>query len=255
MSDSQADLFPVIEHDHQGDVIPQRAKDGYVNATALCKAASRSWNDYARLATTRAFLDVLSTETGMTLAELIISIKGGVPSQQGTWVHPHIAINLGQWLSPDFAVKVSTWVTEWMTGGPKVVERLPYHLRRYVANMTNVPRGHFSVLQELTYGLVAPMEAQGYTLPESLVPDISEGRMFASWLWSNAINPNDFPDYRHVYEDGRVVQARAYPNDLLSKFRDHFNEVWLPERSLSCVQEKDPTALPYIHNILPKAEE
>ena len=83
---------------------------------------------------------------------------------------------------------------EWISGGPKVVERLPYHLRRYVANMTAIPRTHFSMLQELTYGLIAPMEAQGYTLPENMVPDISEGRMFSKWLRDKGIDPEQVSD-------------------------------------------------------------
>ena len=35
--------LPFIEHEHKGVSIPQRAKDGYVNATAMCKAAGKIW--------------------------------------------------------------------------------------------------------------------------------------------------------------------------------------------------------------------
>ena len=50
-------------------------------------------------------------------AALIQPLKGGVaPKQQGTWVHPKVAINLAQWLSPQFAVQVSTRVFDWMEG-------------------------------------------------------------------------------------------------------------------------------------------
>lgn len=52
-----------------------------------------------------------------------------------------------------------------------------------------MPRTHFSILQELSYGLIAPMEAQGYTQPERLVPDISEGRMFSQWLRERGVDP------------------------------------------------------------------
>jgi len=52
---------------------------------------------------------------GNPISELVRIIKGfGV--QQGTWVHPQVAIHLGQWASPKFAVQVSKWVFEWMQG-------------------------------------------------------------------------------------------------------------------------------------------
>lgn len=243
--------LPLIEHEHRGVAVFQRAKDGYVNATAMCKASGKNWADYNRIGPTKAFLTELSSEMGLPITELVQSLSGGTPSMQGTWVHPYVAINLGQWLSPQFSVQVSRWVTEWIAGGPQIVERMPYHLRRYVANMSDVPRTHFSVLQELTFGLIAPMEAQGYTLPDTMVPDISQGRMFAGWLRKErGLDPSSFPTYAHRYEDGRVVQARLYPNELLAAFRDHFQTVWLPQRCRDYFAERDAKALPYIPALL-----
>ncbi len=239
--------LPLIERKHASTIISQRAKDGYINATAMCAAAGRPWGRYWESRTSREFADALSADIGIPISELIQSIKGGNPALQGTWVHPQVAIHLAQWLSPQFAVLVTQWVFEWISGGPKVVERLPYHLRRYVANMAEVPRTHFSILQELTYGLIAPMEARGYTLPERLVPDISEGRMFSKWLRDEkGIDPGKFPTYKHRYEDGRVVDARLYPNTLLAEFRSHFHDVWLPLRAQTYFVDRDPNAVPYL---------
>lgn len=243
--------LPFIEHEHKGVSIPQRAKDGYVNATAMCKAAGKKWADYNRIGPTQAFFTELSSEMGLPITELVQSLTGGIPELQGTWVHPYVAINLGQWLSPQFSVQVSKWVTEWIAGGPQIVERMPYHLRRYVANMSGVPRTHFSILQELTYGLIAPMEAEGYTLPDNMIPDISQGRMFADWLRkTKGLDLSNFPTYSHRYEDGRVVQARLYPNSLLADFRAHFQDVWMPNRCMSYFAERDVKALPYIKILL-----
>ena len=55
--------------------------------------------------------------TGIPVTELVVSRQGGNALEQGTWVHPKVAINLGQWLNPRFAVQVSEWVTEWMMAG------------------------------------------------------------------------------------------------------------------------------------------
>lgn len=168
---------------------------------------------------------------------------------RGTWVHPRVAINLAQWISPQFAVKVTQWVIDWMNGQVPG-GNLPYHLRRYMANMHSVPAGHFSMLNEITIALIAPLEQMGYVLPDNMIPDISEGRMFSKWLRDNGFNPDSMPLYLHVYEDGRAVYARAYPNSLLHHFRRHFVEVWMTTRALPYFGERDPRAIPHLERLL-----
>lgn len=103
--------------------IDQRINDGYINATALCKAAGKRLNNYIRTAETKAFIDELSRDTLKSASELIQVVKGGNPELQGTWVHPYVAINFGQWLSPKFAVQVSKWVFEWMNNDHRYYAR------------------------------------------------------------------------------------------------------------------------------------
>ncbi len=215
----------------------------------MCKAAGKKWNDYYRLGTTIPFVNELSSETGIPATELIQSLRGGEPTLQGTWVHPQVAIHLAQWLSPRFAVRVSKWVADWMSGSVPG-GNLPYHLRRYMANMTNVPAGHFSMLNEMTINLIAPLEQMGYVMPDSMIPDISEGRMFSKWLRDNGHDPDSMPSYSHRYEDGRVVPARAYPNRLLADFRRHFVEVWMAKRSVSYFGERDIQSVAYVERLL-----
>lgn len=246
--------LPYIPHSLEGEVVTQRQKDGYINATAMCKAAGKNWADYYRLGGTKAYLDELSADVGIPISTLIQSFRGTPASLQGTWVHPQIAINLAQWLSPKFAVRVSKWVFDWLSsGGYTKPGTLPYHLRRYVSNQQNVPPGHFSVLNEITLALVAPLEIYGYTLPERLWPDISQGLMFARWLREEkGVDTNQMPTYLHVFEDGRrPVQAKAYPNDFLADFRLHFHNVWLPLRAREYFRGKDPAALTHLPRLLP----
>ncbi|HEU4838520.1 MAG TPA: KilA-N domain-containing protein [Micavibrio sp.] len=241
--------LPLVEYEFEREVICQRVKDGYVNATAMCKAAGKKFNDYSRLTTTGPFVAELSSVTGIPATELIQSVTGGNPKLQGTWVHPQVAIHLAQWLSPKFAVKVTQWVFDWMSG--KVPGgNMPYHLRRYMANLTNVPNGYFSILNEVTLALIAPLEQMGYTLPQSMVPDISLGRMFSGWLRDNGYDPDNMPRYQHHYEDGRVVDARAYPKTLRHKFERYFVEEWMQKKAVGYFKPRDPEALPYIQNLL-----
>lgn len=241
--------LPLVSYEIAEEVIHQRVRDGYVNATAMCKAGDRRFNDYRILRTTTPFLEVLSGSTGIPVDLLISTIMTGPNEMRGTWVHPQVAIHLAQWISPEFAVKVTQWIFDWMSG--KIPGgNLPYHLRRYMANMTAVPNGHFSMLNEMTIALIAPLEHVGYSMPDRMIPDISEGRMFSQWLRANGHDPDSMPSYRHVYEDGRVVNARAYPNRVLEHFRRHFAEVWMSQRAISYFGERDRSAVPYIEKLL-----
>lgn len=256
--DEQLELpLSLIKHEEDGQLIYQRFSDGYVNATAMCKVAGKEWSNYSQLESTKAFLKELSkvekcdikASPKITRTALVYSIQGGRSELQGTWVHPQVAINLGQWLSPKFAVRVSKWILDWMNGKtPK--SSLPYHLRRYMNNANSIPNSHFSILQELYITLIAPLEAQGYVLPENLVPDISEGKIFANWLRSQGINTNKMLTYQHKYEDGRVVNAKLYPAEFLNAFRQHFSRVWLPKRAVKYFQTRDVAILPYLNKIL-----
>lgn len=238
----------LIAHEIETEIVNQRISDGYVNATAMCKLAGKAFAHYMESASTKAFVEELSADVDIPISGLIHSIKGGVPQYQGSWVHPRVALHLAQWLSPKFAVLVSKWILEWMTGGN--TQTLPYHLKRYMANREQIPHTHFSILNEMTFGLIASLESQGYILPENLIPDISEGRMFATWLATKGVDSKRFQRYQHKYEDGRVVEARLYPNSLLAEFRQHFHEIWLPQRAESYFEERDNKAVPFIKNLV-----
>jgi hypothetical protein len=245
--------FDLIPHPIQGGIIYQRPEDGYINATAMCQAAGREFKHYNENRTTKDFLAALSPEVGIPTSTLVQSMKGGDIRFQGTWVHPQVAIHLAQWLSAKFAVQVSQWVYDWMSGKSpaSVADTVPYHLRRYVANQPNIPVAHFSILAEMTTLLIAPMEIMGYTLPEHMLPDISSGKMFCKWLRDvHGIDTDALPTYLHVYEDGRRVWPKAYPDRLLADLRKHFREEWLPHHSIEYFRKRDSEALQFLPKLI-----
>lgn len=133
--------------------------------------------------------------------------------------------------------------------------KLPYHIERYMANRSKIPHTHFSILNEMIFGLVGQMEKDGYTLPDKLIPDISMGLMFCKWLRTDkGIDTNQLPTYKHKYQDGRVVDAKLYPNSVLADFRTHFHEEWLPKRAIEYFKTRDPKALPFLQKLLPSAK-
>ena len=192
----------LIQHSLDGEVIPQRPRDGYINATLLCQKAGKMFGHYNQLGQTKAFLEALSADIGIPISGLVQIIRGGNDKlSQGTWVHPQVAINLGQWLSPVFAVKVSRWVTDWMMGRDVPGAFMPEHVRRFLKNRAKVPVDHFSMLNEIYLNLFAPLEDYGVIPPDKLMPDISTGRMFSDFLRQKGIDPNQFPTYEHEFAD------------------------------------------------------
>lgn len=136
--------------------------------------------------------------------------------------------------------------------GYKATGALPAHLTRYVLNRAKIPYTHFSMLNEITLNLIAPLEEAGYTLPEKLLPDASEGRIFCGWLRKEkGVEPNDFPTYEHEFPDGRIVKGvKLYPVEYLDDFRKHFHEVWLAEKAQKYFGDRDSVALEYVENLV-----
>ena len=243
----------LIPHKMQDSIIEQRAVDGYINATAMCKAADRKIAKYLENDSTKAFIQELSSDVRIPTSELVQVIKGGDPHLQGSWVHPQVAINLATWLSAKFAVQVSKWVHEWLSGKQTSGgHNLPYHLRRHMLNISKVPsHTHFSILQEMTNTLIAPLEANGYTMPEKLMPDISQGRMFCKFAREQlGIDTDALPTYIHEFEGRMSVEAKLYPLEHLAAFRKYIGQVWMPERAAGYFKERDPSALPMLDKVL-----
>jgi len=91
-SQSTADLAStdhpaLVSRSWNGTPISRRTSDGYVNATAMCKANGKRWKDYRESDRCQG--------------------QGG-----GTWVHPQVAVDLARWISAPFAVWMDGWFLE-----------------------------------------------------------------------------------------------------------------------------------------------
>jgi hypothetical protein len=92
MHENHRELIP---HVLEGEVISLRAKDGYVHATAMCKAAGKFWGTYWQNAATKEFIIELSSVIGIPITELVQSVRGGTPELQGTWVPGYTPASIG----------------------------------------------------------------------------------------------------------------------------------------------------------------
>lgn len=250
--------LPLLTRRIEGGTVAQRVTDGYINATAMCRAAGKLFADYNRLGTTQAFLAALGADMGIPITELNQSIRGGTPDEQGTWVHPQVAINLAQWLSPTFAVQVSKWVFDWMSGA-STYRATPIFVQRFNANWDRVAPGYFSVIGELFVRFYGRLEQIGYRLRDrsandhrEIRPDVSVGKIFVTWLEERYPQlAGRFTTYRHVLPEGNECDARQYENTVLAYFIQFVEEVWIPQHAGRYLRDRDPDALPYLARLLP----
>jgi len=110
-------ITQMVSRDFHGATIRQRVSDGYLDATAMCKATGKRFGDYKRLKNTKEFFSVLSGYVGIPTDLIIQIINTGANEKRGTWIEPHASINLAQWCSPEFAVMVTEWIFELLTKG------------------------------------------------------------------------------------------------------------------------------------------
>jgi hypothetical protein len=89
-----------------------RRDDGFVNASAMCKANGKRWTLYSANERTKTYIAALAADVGIPTTGLVHIRRGGTPDKQGTWIHPRLAVDLARWISPQFAVWMDGWFLE-----------------------------------------------------------------------------------------------------------------------------------------------
>jgi hypothetical protein len=163
-----------------GVLIESRISDGYVNATALCRAGGRRWNEFFRRKETRELFEKVSVEARKVASKLMEARRG---RNSQTWIHPDIAIDLAQWISVDFKYAViklvqnelkevlptvTTKSPEWLkvrSDGKQVRKTLSQTAVEYkktgvqIASMTNqIYRGTFDMDRKAVSGVLGLSE-------------------------------------------------------------------------------------------------
>lgn len=63
-------------------------------------------------------INELSADAGISASALVYTKRGGNnKSDQGSWIHPDLSIQLAQWISPKFAIQVSKWIRSLFSEG------------------------------------------------------------------------------------------------------------------------------------------
>jgi len=227
----------LIPHSYGSEVIRMRAGDGYINATAMCKAANRPWSRYWEARASKEFAQELSSDLGIPITELIQSLTGGNPQLQGTWIHPQVAIHLAQWLSPKFAVMVTEWVYDWMSGKSPTDKVWRQFEDRVSLVYDNVPVGYFCVFRE-SADLFAALITGGATFGTRMILDISVGQHWAKY-WKDNDLESEFGGHQyfdHNYPSyfpqswSNPQAAACYPDAGIPAFRKWMREIYLPTK-------------------------
>lgn len=105
--------LPIITRKFKDSLIRQRAVDGYLSATDMCKAVEKSFSDYRRSKASEEVVQSIISTTGIPASGLIQSVSESVSEFNGVWVQPQIGMHLARWGSPDLGKAASKWVTDW----------------------------------------------------------------------------------------------------------------------------------------------
>lgn len=88
-------------------------KNGYVNATKLCKEFGKKFANWYIIMTTKELIKVLEEDSNKKVMIQITTGSRYETHLRGTYVHPLLVTNIANWISPIFALKISKWVDEW----------------------------------------------------------------------------------------------------------------------------------------------
>lgn len=121
--------------DINGIIVSGRIRDGYINATTLCKAGKKKFSHWYENKQSKELIKHLSEELNIPTeytnpntnenfrnVGLIVIINKGPNNKRGTWVHPDIAVALACWMSPKFFTMVSRLTRELIATGNATIE-------------------------------------------------------------------------------------------------------------------------------------
>lgn len=138
----------IIPFDYEGQAVRFNA-DGWLHATEIAEHFGKRPNDWLNLPSTIEYLEALNrrTVTGSSGNAWCATKRGG--KNQGTWLHPKLAVAYARWLSVDFAVWCDEQVDALLRGESK-----PWASARREAAI-----GHKAVCDAIAFNC----EAQGKT--------------------------------------------------------------------------------------------
>ena len=142
-------------------------EDGFINATALCKAGGKLFGNWYKSEPAKELIKVLENKIQNEYREksdiqneyreeseypTVIDIKKGNTSKfsQGSWIHPDLAVHLAIWISPAFGIQISRWIRELALTGTVTIEneKSSHELLELQKNYKKLEDEHHKLLQK-----------------------------------------------------------------------------------------------------------
>ena len=163
-----------------GITVLSRPDDGFINATAMCKAGGKLFKHWNSLESTKELIKELQKAEKLKLKNtidlsmtaeniedlsrsvgiatdlskpMIDIIKTGPNNQRGSWIHPDLAVHLAMWLSPKFGIQVSGWIRELALCGSVSIgkEKTQQQLLELQSKYKKLEDNHHKILQKKHY--------------------------------------------------------------------------------------------------------
>lgn len=138
----------ISNYEFGGLSLPINSNNSYVNATALCKryaeqtGKQREPYGWLRGKRTQETIDYVASQTGIPAEALVQVVQGGNnPDEQGTFLHPDLAIPFASWLSVEFEYKVTKIIQQ------RIVESSSSQLTKQVDDLWKVVNAMYVYLQ------------------------------------------------------------------------------------------------------------
>lgn len=109
-------------------------EDGYINATKAASIFTKRSADWLRNNDTKEYILALARICVLEQNQLVIVRNGG--KDNGTWIHPKLAIVFARWLSPEFAVWCDQQIEKILRDSEKSsIERMMDNLHKMKVTM------------------------------------------------------------------------------------------------------------------------
>ena len=136
--------------------------NGYLNATVVAAHFNRRVGNYLKSERTQEYIAALAEKLSVTSKratednQIVIIKQGG--TEQGTWLHPKLAVDFARWLDPKFAVWCDEQIEQILSGSPKLETQTTIDERRGLVDAVKA----FAIRRNLDFSTAFKMVHQRF---------------------------------------------------------------------------------------------